>query len=277
MGDDAMTDANKLIAGNSLHRSSSIDHRPFLRAAVYELLSRLLSPPDLAHGEQALQISFTLSRTEVVPNHLRESFRKLTDALAQIGLNEIEREWQATFGLTDSGPLSLCETEYGMAHIFQKSHTLADIAGFYRAFGLERAAGAERPDHLSAEFEFLSFLAMKESYALENRKVEPADVSRAAERLFLSEHTGRFAPGLFKKMIEKGGFYGAVAETGLTAVLWIMSEHAIALTDQLNLSSPGAPEEPLSCGAMEGAVPGAAQAAPFDGGCGACPVVQDHG
>lgn len=244
-------------------------HPSFIRSAIYELLSRLLSPPDLAHGKKALEIAFTLCRSEVVPIHLRHSFRGLIDRLAQTGLNEIERAWQAMFGLTDSGPLSLCETEYGMAHIFQKSHTLADVSGFYRAFGLDRADGAERPDHLSAEFEFLSFLAMKESYARENGKEDSADVCRDAERLFLSEHTGRFAPGIFKRMIENGsrnrpsadipvdsgtgtslsgGFYGTVAESGLEAVLWIMSEHAIALPDQLAFSGPDGPEEPLACG-----------------------------
>ncbi len=229
----------------------------YLRSAIYELLSRLLSPPDPEHGKRALQISFTLGRADVVPHHLRDSFRKLNDALAQIGQNEIEREWQAAFGLTDSGPLSLCETEYGMAHIFQKSHTLADIAGFYRAFGLERADGAERPDHLSVELEFLSFLATKESHAGQGGKEETAEISRNAEQLFLSEHTRLFAPGLFKKMIEKGGFYGVVAETGLEAILWIMSEHAIALPDQLASSGPAGPEERPSCGA--------------------CPVAPDHG
>lgn len=219
-------------------------NRAFLRSAIYELLSRLLSPPDPEHGRRALEISFTLSRADVLP----DVFRKLTEALAQIGANEIEREWQSTFGLTDGGPLSLCETEYGMAHIFQKSNTLADIAGFYRAFGVDRTDGAERPDHLSVELEFLSFLAAKEAHALEAGREYQAETCRSAERLFLSEHTGRFAPGLFRRMVDGGGFYGIAAETGLAAVEHLMAEHGIAMPDQLAPSGPSSPEEPLACG-----------------------------
>ena len=60
------------------------------------------------------------------------------------------------------------EIEYGDAQadpLFQP-HRLADLAAFYRAFGLELAAdAAERQDHLCIELEFMSVLAAKEGYA----------------------------------------------------------------------------------------------------------------
>src|SRR6185503_7569684 len=59
------------------------------------------------------------------------------------------------------------ETLFGNEHVFQQSHTMGDIAGYYKAFGLELAEVVhERLDHLSVEMEFLHFLAYKESYAL---------------------------------------------------------------------------------------------------------------
>lgn len=84
------------------------------------------------------------------------------------------------------------ETEYQPAHIFQKSQDLADVAGFYHAFGLEVAPQArERPDHLSLELEFMHFLAWKEAYALEQgHGMEKIALCRQAQRKFLQEHLG---------------------------------------------------------------------------------------
>ena len=43
---------------------------------------------------------------------------------------------------------------------------MGDIAGFYKAFGVELSKDIhERLDHLSVEFEFMHFLAYKESYS----------------------------------------------------------------------------------------------------------------
>lgn len=241
--------------------ASTMAEGSYLRAAVYELLSRLLSAPAPEHGERSLHLAFTLSRADdILSEDVRRAIRAFTEILAGSGLHEVERAWQGAFGLTDGGPLSLCESEYGMAHIFQKSGTLADICGFYRAFGLERAAGAERPDHLCVEFEFLAFLASKQAHALRENKSDPAEIARAAERMFLSEHTGKFCIGLFKRMAEHGGFYASVASLGIALVEWSFALHGITQPDQLALTSPGAPEEPMSCGAScpISAVPGEA-------------------
>ncbi|OGH56446.1 MAG: hypothetical protein A3G34_12445 [Candidatus Lindowbacteria bacterium RIFCSPLOWO2_12_FULL_62_27] len=219
-----------------------------LRTAVYELFGRILSAPDPEHGRRALQIAFTLGRIESLPAGLRRRFGEFTDTLARLGLNEIERDWQETFGLTDGGPFSLCESEYGMAHIFQKSNRLADISGFYRAFGVEPRAGAERPDHLSVEFEFLSFLAAKEAHALLENRTDRAEVSREAERMFLSDHTGHFCVGLFKRLVDGQGFYASVSRLGLEAIEWIFSQLSISEPCQAALAGAMGPEEPMQCG-----------------------------
>ncbi|HLB68353.1 MAG TPA: molecular chaperone TorD family protein [Thermoplasmata archaeon] len=93
------------------------------------------------------------------------------------------------------------ETEYGMAHVFMKVQTMADVAGFYRAFGLDFAAGGrERPDHLAAEFEFLHFLLLMQASALvEGRRTEFLAVRRA-ETTFLREHLGAWGPAYLDKV-----------------------------------------------------------------------------
>ncbi len=85
--------------------------------------------------------------------------------------------------------------EYGQAHIFEKAQTLADVAGFYRAFGLELAAGVrDRPDHVAFELEFMEFLCLKEDLAL-LREEEPGRLAivRDAQHAFLSGHLGLWA------------------------------------------------------------------------------------
>ncbi|HEY5538099.1 MAG TPA: molecular chaperone TorD family protein [Thermoplasmata archaeon] len=93
------------------------------------------------------------------------------------------------------------ETEYGMAHVFMKVQTMADVAGFYRAFGLDFAAGGrERPDHLAAEFEFLHFLLLMQASALvDGRRTEFLAVRRA-ETTFLREHLGAWGPAYLDKV-----------------------------------------------------------------------------
>jgi putative dimethyl sulfoxide reductase chaperone len=72
---------------------------------------------------------------------------------------------------------------------------LADIAGFYRAFGLEPAgAQPESEDHIVPELEFLSALALKEARAASAGETERAEITRDAATKFLTDHLGRWAP-----------------------------------------------------------------------------------
>jgi TorA maturation chaperone TorD len=107
------------------------------------------------------------------------------------------------------------ETLFGNEHVFQQSHTMGDIAGYYKAFGLELAEVVhERLDHLSVEFEFLHFLAYKESYALCHDGEEKLQIVVTAEKKFVRDHVGRWAP-LFADMCSKKalrGFYMLLCE-----------------------------------------------------------------
>jgi TorA maturation chaperone TorD len=65
---------------------------------------------------------------------------------------------------------------------------LADIAGFYSAFGL--AVSAERPDHIVAELEFMSFLLLSEAEACGDGESERAEIAAGAAQMFLRDHLG---------------------------------------------------------------------------------------
>jgi putative dimethyl sulfoxide reductase chaperone len=116
-----------------------------------------------------------------------------------LDLSSMQDLHRQTFGLTGS----LCyETEYGLPHEFRQSQELADIAGFYRAFGI-RAGGVlrERPDHLAVELEFMHLLCLKEAKALSCALSQEARVCRDAQGSFLKDHLGAWI-GLFSQALE---------------------------------------------------------------------------
>lgn len=109
-------------------------------------------------------------------------------ALEPASLDTLQAAYRHGFGAAGS----LCyETEYGLPHEFRQSQELADISGFYRAFGFAIGGSVrERPDHLAAELEFMHVLALKEAHARLNGLVEPAEVCIEAQAKFLGEHLG---------------------------------------------------------------------------------------
>ena len=98
---------------------------------------------------------------------------------------------------------SLCyETEYGLPHEFRQSQELADISGFYNAFGFANGGAVrERPDHVAVELEFMQALTLKEAHALLNGAQEHAEMCSDAQAKFLAEHLGAWI-GLFTQSLE---------------------------------------------------------------------------
>lgn len=110
----------------------------------------------------------------------------------------------AAFGHAARGPCPLNEIEYGdlTADPLFQPHRLADLAAFYRAFGLEVADDAgERHDHLGLELEFMCVLAAKEAWAREHpRDAEQFALVRDAQKKFLREHLGRWTPAFTRRL-----------------------------------------------------------------------------
>jgi len=169
------------------------------RSAVYLMLSRMLLYPGPG---------------------VEESWQQGMAALEALG--EAER-WQGlalppdlpgeyVLAFTHSCPQDCppYETEYNARSPFQQPQRLARLGGVYLAFGLAPAQG-ERLDHIGVELEFMHFLASKEAHAWLCLGEEKAGRCRSAQRRFLEEHLGRWAP-LFTRLLEKrGGFYSSLA------------------------------------------------------------------
>ncbi len=148
---------------------------------------------------------------------------------------QLNTQYERTFGLLVSAACPPYETEYiNSKYTFQRSQTLADVSGYYRAFGLTTSStSAERSDHIVLELEFMAFLLGKERQAFESCEMADRqthiDTCRRAQRRFLSEHLATWA-SLFAKLVQRenpGGFYEAAgsflaalipAERGLLGV-----------------------------------------------------------
>ncbi|MCO5165838.1 MAG: molecular chaperone TorD family protein [Planctomycetes bacterium] len=121
------------------------------------------------------------------PRALADALRLAAWAVADAAPGALEMEYQRLFSCGVACPIH----EAGFVRR-DKGHILGDIAGFYRAFGVQlREDAAERPDHLVAELEFLALLLVM----LARAEGEQAAVTRAAARAFGEDHLGEWLPG----------------------------------------------------------------------------------
>jgi DMSO reductase family type II enzyme chaperone len=135
---------------------------------------------------------------------LAQAAATLRSQLVPDRFESFQGPYLAAFGHAARGRCPLNEIEYGdlKADPLFQPHRLADLAAFYRAFGLEVAEEAdERQDHICLELEFMCVLAAKEAYALEHQlESESLSICRDAQKRFLREHLGRWAPAFARRL-----------------------------------------------------------------------------
>ena len=104
----------------------------------------------------------------------------------------LEVAYRAVFGLTVATSCPPCETEFEVNdEVTYRSQRMADVGGFYRAFGLEPdASRGERLDHLTLEAEFYAQVAAREALAREAGDDEASAICADARRSFFKEHLG---------------------------------------------------------------------------------------
>lgn len=168
---------------------------------------------------------------------------------------DLNAAYERTFGLLVSGNCPPYETEYiNGKFTFQRSNALADINGFYAAFGLGVSKGhPERPDNIVLELEFMASLIGLARHASTMdlaRRRERKRICLAAQRRFLREHLAWWAPA-FARLLSRedpSGFYGGVASF-LAAI--IPAERAIlnlpACSHEVVPSPLELPEECAGC------------------------------
>ena len=189
--------------------------RALARSQLYRLLALAFRYPDAARGEalERLADGVRIEALDRGPRKLQRSLSELAVAAGGTTPEALQDRYVAAFGHVTLPDCPLYETACGTGDPFQQSQTLADIAGFYRAFGLEMAEdAAERVDHLAVELEFMHYLAYREAYALERHGRERSRLIREAQRRFLQDHLERWGPVVARAVaVRADGVLGAAA------------------------------------------------------------------
>jgi len=171
-----------------------------VRAFLLQFLSVAFSYPEadvlrsLEHGLADLDQSL---RTLDIPYDAAGLEPVLMDAQAR--LLDLQGEYNALFATALKAPS--WETAYEIDKTARRAVELADIQGFYRAFGLALCASVEA-DSLVAELEFLSLLQQKKLYALREGNGTGAEVCEDAYRKFLADHLGRWYEAFLHRLTE---------------------------------------------------------------------------
>lgn len=124
------------------------------------------------------------------------SLEALAAALRRLGWTEAARAAERALTKRDEPDVRLRHLQifhqsvpppYETSHAGGGAADLADIAGFYRAFGVTLAG--DKPDHLVAELEFVALLLAKEAHARAGGD-DRADICASARARFLRERLG---------------------------------------------------------------------------------------
>lgn len=215
------------------------------RAVLWRLLSLGFAAPSAE----------TLAEVEVLAEGLLEleASAELDDLLAALRSAhpvELEAEYQALFG----GAVAVApyEGSYELDPLRQ-CRQLADVAGFYRAFGAEaHGPAAERPDHLGCELEFLSFLELKLLVAVETGERNEAELVDEIVETFLGDHAARWLPTFFAEVraaADEGSPFAALAALGARLVTEELERRGLDPTPLRRRHAPASVEQDsFDCG-----------------------------
>lgn len=193
------------------------------RSVAYSLIAGVLAYPDsesframtayLTSGDAGRLVRRAFPALAGRFESIRTDMTRFVDAGADETAT-IERTYNELYGHAVRGTCPPYELEYGRSDILRQASELADISGFYQAFGMELASPPhERPDHVTVECEFMGVLSAKHAHAIETGNDEARSILQDAQRSFLADHVSQWVPAyaLRVQKADPDGFYGGVA------------------------------------------------------------------
>lgn len=218
--------------------------RALARAGQYRLLALGFAYPETGVLGEFRRVLELHARAEgnsdgIVGPHLAEFRAALRPAQeAQEAQEALEAEYTRLFDRTIACSPYESENVGGM-RAFTKSRDLADVQGFYKAFGLDLGPeAAEMGDHIRVELEFLSTLALKEAYFREEGADEALEITMEAQVAFLRDHVGRWVPAFCDRLdkVAEHPFYRTLGAATRARVVQDLEMLAI---EPLSLVGPG--------------------------------------
>ncbi len=203
--------------------------RLLARSILYQMLSFFFRHPEAARDISSVRANSSIWRdaakalfSDEGDQKLVKTLNDLLEAFSSLDVRDWRLEYEKNLGHTAHSGVPAYELEYGEAHSRREPQELADITGFYNAFGLKVSDRlSERGDHVCVECEFMHFLIYKEIVALEEGAEEKAMICREAGQRFLSDHFGRWLPTFARRLSKKSeGFMKAVAVFAFEFIVW---------------------------------------------------------
>lgn len=247
--DDSALQSHLLQARALLHRFTALLFCD-VSADQWEILRLLPQDRSLAAAAAWLRKEPVVRQCSFGRGELPERYLKPSELLRHLPqtADDLVAEHGRVFGLVAAGACPPYATEYVPAKFaFQRSHMLADMAGFYRAFGLQLSpTRRERPDHVVCQFQFMAYVAELERRAWQEDSsefLERRQICRDAQRRFFRDYVAFWTP-LFATLVvqqDEQGFYGAAARW---LAAWVRAERALLgltvpqLTPELSMVEP---------------------------------------
>jgi TorA maturation chaperone TorD len=219
------------------------------RAVGYTLLAHCFAYPDeprvAAMQEAALAAAPLLGGTPL---------SVIASLAAGATSGQLEPAYVGMFTMSSSPDCPAFETAYIDNEAGRQTERMADIAGFYRAFGVDASAGGVRPDDICVELEFMGYLNRKQVYAAEHLGAPRVAQVLRAQRIFLQDHLGCWAGALGRRLVTHAGGAGFYARLGVAIEDWVdadLKDHAATPVHVVDGPLPVQPVNPAIAAANE--------------------------
>ncbi len=190
---------------------------------------------------------------------------RLDIAFRHLRAGEAEEAHGRIFGFLLTKDCPPYETEYcPQTFSIYRSHKMADVAGFYSAFGLESGRDfPERPDHVSLELEFMAWLIGKMRLAVGKGGPEAEEhvgVCADGQEHFLTDHLSWWVPAFCTALRKKSEgsqpsttstFHGALSEALAAFVSFERGWLGIPAPKELVSPNHAEDEPEMTCAACE--------------------------
>jgi len=216
-----------------------------LRADLWRILALCFATPAAQTLADIRQLCNGLISTLAGSDHpLQEGLIELADTVAKLDVVELEHEHNALFSMD-----VLVPAYEGSYQRIERGSVIGDVAGFYRAFDLAPVDHSGPPDSLWNELAFVTWLSIKQAFALEQGMTDAAGITRDAMVDFLSEHLGRWTGAFSQRLLATTGnpLYCTGAHLLLATVSLVTDDLGIERIVPLEPRTMEGDAEPVAC------------------------------